>query len=247
MENRRKSSRPEWAEFSPLLGLRLRELRERSGLTQTQVAEFLGKPGPGGKSWVCQLEKGSLREVSINNVVEFVRACRADIEEISDVVNGYVRRPPIAEERTRNQVAEAAADLPLLKRARVEWYDRFHNPMTGGRETPEQQRERRVREAKGQVRAIRWERRLHRVWNDVLNELGVGCADPLAVFLMAYSRKVFGALRRTRKTRPVWRKKAMARLEVWAIEHELPPEPFVRMKQTVVALFADMERKGELD
>jgi transcriptional regulator with XRE-family HTH domain len=247
MENRRKSSRPEWAEFSPLLGLRLRELRERSGLTQTQVAEFLGKPGPGGKSWVCQLEKGSLREVSINNVVEFVRACRADIEEISDVVNGYVRRPPIAEERTRNQVAEAAADLPLLKRARVEWYDRFHNPMTGGRETPEQQRERRVREAKGQVRAIRWERRLHRVWNDVLNELGVGCADPLAVFLMAYSRKVFGALRRTRKTRPVWRKKAMARLEVWAIEHELPPEPFVRMKQAVVALFADMERKGELD
>jgi transcriptional regulator with XRE-family HTH domain len=247
MENRRKSSRPEWAEFSPLLGLRLRELRERSGLTQTQVAEFLGKPGPGGKSWVCQLEKGSLREVSINNVVEFVRACRADIEEISDVVNGYVRRPPIAEERTRNQVAEAAADLPLFKRARVEWYDRFHNPMTGGRETPEQQRERRVREAKGQVRAIRWERRLHRVWNDVLNELGVGCADPLAVFLMAYSRKVFGALRRTRKTRPVWRKKAMARLEVWAIEHELPPEPFVRMKQAVVALFADMERKGELD
>jgi len=39
----------------------------------------------------------------------------------------------------------------------------------------------------------------------------------------------------------------MARLDTWADEHGLPPEPFVRMKQAIVALFADMERKGELD
>jgi hypothetical protein len=60
-------------------------------------------------------------------------------------------------------------------------------------------------------------------------------------------RKVFGALRRTRKTRPVWREKAMAKLDKWAAEHELPPEPFIRMKQAVTVLFADMEREGELD
>jgi len=59
--------------------------------------------------------------------------------------------------------------------------------------------------------------------------------------------KVFGALRRTRKTRPVWRKKAMAKLDTWATEHELPPEPFAHVKQAVIVLFADMERKGELD
>ncbi len=54
-------------------------------------------------------------------------------------------------------------------------------------------------------------------------------------------------LRRTRKARPVWRKKAMAKLDSWASEHELPPEPFVRMKQAVITLFAQMELRGELD
>jgi hypothetical protein len=85
------------------------------------------------------------------------------------------------------------------------------------------------------------------VLNDVLNELHVAAKDPMAVHLQNYSRKVFGALRRTRKTRPVWREKAMAKLDAWAVEHELPPEPFVRMKQAVIVLFVDMERKGELD
>lgn len=234
-------------EFSRLLGLRLKELRKRAGLTQTQVAKCLGRPGPGGKSWVCQLEKGTLHEVSINNVVEFVWACRADVEEILGIVNGYVKRPPIAEERVRQQVADVAVGLPLSKRARVDYYDLFHGPKTGSQETPEQQRERRVREARGQARAIRWERRLHRVHNDVLNELRVAWGDPLAIHLGAYGRKVFGALRRTRKTRPVWRDKAMTKLDAWAQDHDLPPEPFVRMRQMVIVLFADMERKGELD
>ena len=39
----------------------------------------------------------------------------------------------------------------------------------------------------------------------------------------------------------------MAKLDKWAVGHELPPEPFAKMKQAVIVLFADMERKGELD
>ena len=74
-----------------------------------------------------------------------------------------------------------------------------------------------------------------------------GASDPMAVHLQGYSRKVFGALRRTRKARPVWREKAIAKLDSWAAEHGLPSEPFTTMKHAVVALFADMERKGELD
>jgi hypothetical protein len=80
-------------------------------------------------------------------------------------------------------------------------------------------------------------------------ELGLrtGCKGPLEIHLGVYGRKVLGALRRTRMARPVWRVKAMAKLDNWAGEHGLPPEPFARMKQAVIALFADMERKGELD
>jgi hypothetical protein len=185
--------------------------------------------------------------LTFNAVMDFLHACGADVSAIEDIFDVYTSRPPIPEERTRKQVAEAAAGLPLLKRARVVWYDLFHEPKTGKRETPEQEHDRHVREAKGQARAIRWERRLHRLFNDVLNGLHVGSSDPMAVHLRNYGRKVFGALRRTRKTRPVWREKAMAKLDTWAAEHGLPPEPFTRMKQAVIALFAEMELRGELD
>jgi hypothetical protein len=185
--------------------------------------------------------------LTLNAVMDFLCACGAKVSAIEDIIDAYTCRPPIPEERTRKEVAEAAAGLPLMKQARVVWYDAFHKPKTGRHETPGEEHDRRVREARGQARAIRWERRLHRALNDVLNEEHVGASDPMAVHLQDYSRKVFGALRRTRKTRPVWREKAMAKLDTWAVSHELPPEPFVRMKQAVIALFADMERKGELD
>jgi transcriptional regulator with XRE-family HTH domain len=247
MADRRSRTNPEWSATARLLGLRLKELRKRAGLTQTQVAACMGKLGPGGKSWVCQLEKGNLPEASLNSLVGFVRACRADVAELLDVLDSYASLPTIPEQRVRQQVAEVAAALPLRERSRVHNYDLSRQQKTGERETPEQQGERRVREARGQVRAIRWEQRLRRVHNDVLNELRLAWGDPLATNLRTYGNRVFGALRRTRKTRPVWRDKAMAKLDAWAIEHELPPEPFARMKQAVIAAFADTERKGELD
>lgn len=228
------------------VGARLRQLRLQAGLTQTDVAVRMCRPGPSGKSYVCQIERGYMPGLTLNAVMDFLAACGASVTAIADIIDAYTKRPPIPEERTRKQVAEAAAGLPLLKQSRVEWYDRFHKPKTGKRETPEEQHDRRVREAEGVARAIRWERRLHRALNDVLNESHVGAKDPMAAHLGNYSRKVFGALRRTRKTRPVWRDKAMAKLDTWATQHGLPPEPFARMKQAVIVLFADMERKGEL-
>jgi transcriptional regulator with XRE-family HTH domain len=240
------------ADHDPLLlpkelGARLRQLRLEAGLTQSEVALRMDRPGSSRKSYVCQIERGYMPGLTLNAVMDFLKVCGADVTAIADIIDAYTKRPPIPEERTRKQVAEAAAGLPLLKQARVEWYDRFHKPKTGKRETLEQEHDRRVREAKGVARAISWERRLHRVLNDVLNELHVAAKDPMAVHLQNYSRKVFGALRRTRKTRPVWREKAMAKLDLWASEHELPPEPFTRMKQAVIVLFADMEHRGELD
>jgi hypothetical protein len=217
------------------------------GLTQADVALRMCRLGRAGKSYVCQIERGYMPGLTLNAVMDFLYACGAKVSAIEDIFDAYTRRLPIPEERTRKQVAEAAIGLPLLKQARVVWYDRFHKPKTGKPETPGQERDRRVREAKGQARAIRWERRLHRVFNRVLNELHVGASDPMAVHLQNYSRKVFGALRRTRKTRPVWRVKAMTKLDSWAAEHELPPEPFTKMKQAVVVLFAKMELRGELD
>jgi hypothetical protein len=38
-----------------------------------------------------------------------------------------------------------------------------------------------------------------------------------------------------------------AELDSWAVSHELPAEPFTKMKQAVIVLFAEMELRGELD
>ncbi len=247
MGSRAKATDSDAALLPKEVGARLRQLRLEAGLTQSAAAIRMGRTGPAGKSYMCQIERGYMPGLTFNAVMDFLAACGADARAIKDIIDARTKRAPIPEERTRKQVAETAVGLPLLKQARVEWYDRFNKPKTGRRETREQQHDRRVREAKGVTRAIRWERRLHRVLNDVLNELHVAAKDPLAVHLRNYSRNVFGALRRTRKARPVWRQKAMAKLDTWAQEHELQPEPFTAMKQAVIALFADMEREGELD
>jgi transcriptional regulator with XRE-family HTH domain len=156
------------------VGARLRQLRREAGLTQADVALRMCRPGPGGKSYVCQIEQGYMPGLTFNAAMDFLKACGAKVSAVEDVFDACTKRPPVPEERTRKRVADAAVGLPLFKQARVVWYDLFHEPKTGKRETPEQQYDRRVREAKGQARAIRLERRLHRVFNDILNELHVG-------------------------------------------------------------------------
>jgi len=144
-------------------------------------------------------------------------------------------------------VVDATAGLLPVQRNRAQNYDIGLRHKAGQRVRTEADIERRARQAVKRARADAWERRLHFVFNDVLGELHLSSKENLSIFLKAFGRKVFGTLRRTRKTRPVWRRKAMARLDTWAAEHELPPEPFTRMKQAVIVLFADMERRGEFE
>jgi L-rhamnose mutarotase len=196
---------------------------------------------------VCQLEKGRLHEVGLNDVVEFLRACGSRTRDIADVLDGYIPLPPILEQRAKQAVLDATAGLLPAQRDRAQNYDIGLRHKARQRVRTAQDIEKRVRQAVKRAKAEAWERRLHFMFNDVLDELHVSSKDNLSIFLKTFGRKVFGALRRTRKTRPVWRDKAIAKLDTWAAEHELPAEPFVRMKQAVIALFAEMELRGELD
>lgn len=53
-----------------------------------------------------------------------------------------------------------------------------------------------------------------------------------------------GAERRKMGSVPIY---AMAKLDLWASEHEFPPDSVVLMEQAVIAPLSDMERKGDLD
>ena len=243
VSNRRHSSQPEWRETVLAMGVRLRSLRRQAGLTQTQVAQRLGRTGPGGMCWVSLLERGQLPEMRLADLLATLRACGQRFAAVLDVADPYTSLPTATEEQAWQAVAGAVRDLPDRQRSRALRYD---YKLTSRLKTVRSV-EQRVRQATGQARAVRWERRLHRTWNDVLNELNLICSSALAAHLLAYGNKVFGTLRRVRKVRPVWRDKAMAKLDSWPAKHGLEPEPFIKMKQAVIALFADMERKGELD
>jgi transcriptional regulator with XRE-family HTH domain len=234
-------------ELSRVLGRRLAEIRREAGLTQVQLAARLRGTNRGWQQAVSRFEQGKAGRQSLFFSLDYLRVCGKRIGAVMDVLDEYTSLPPVLEQRAKRAVADATAGLLPAQRNRAQNYDIGLRHKAGQRVRTEQDIERRVRQAVKRAKAEAWERRLHFVFNDVLDELHLSSKDNLSIFLKAFGRKVFGALRRTRRARPVWRDKAMTKLDEWAAEHELPLEPFARMKQAVMVLFADMERRGELD
>ena len=241
------SEQSELDELNRVLGRRLAEIRREAGLTQAQLAARLLGTNRGWQQAVSRFEQGKAGQQSLCFILDYLRACGKGLGAVMDVLDEYTSLPPVLEQRAKQAVLDATAGLPPVQRDRAENYDIGLRYKAGQRIRTEPDIERRVRQVVKRAKAEAWERRLHLVFNDVLDELHLSSKDSRSIFLKAFGRKIFGALRRTRKARPVWRTKAMAKLDAWASEHELPPEPFARMKQAVITLFADMERHGELD
>jgi hypothetical protein len=65
--------------------------------------------------------------------------------------------------------------------------------------------------------------------------------------ILPYFRRKWESRCGLRGSKPCGRARATTKLDTWAEEHGLPPEPSARMKQAVIALFADIERNGEID
>jgi len=241
------SEQSELDELNRVLGRRLAEIRREAGLTQAQLAARLRGPNRGWQQAVSRFEQGKAGQQSLFFILDYLRVCGKGLGAVTDVLDEYTSPPPVLEQRAKQAVLDATAGLPPRQRDLAQDYDIGLRHKAGQRIRTEPDIEKRVRQVMRRAKAEAWERRLHRAFNDVLNELRVAWKDPLATYLRSYGSMVFGALRRTRKTRPVWRDKAMARLDTWAAEHELPPEPFAKMKQVVISLFVEMERRGEFD
>jgi transcriptional regulator with XRE-family HTH domain len=241
------SEQSELDELNRVLGRRLAGIRCEAGLTQAQLAARLRGTNRGWQQTVSRFEQGKAGQQSLFFILDYLRACGRGLGAVMDVLDKYTSLPPVLEQRAKQAVLDATAGLPPVQRDRAQNYDIGLRHKARQQVRAEPDIERRVRQVLKRARAEAWERRLHFMFNDVLDELHLNSKDNLSIFLKAFGRKVFGALRRTRKTRPVWRNKAMAKLDLWASEHELPPEPFTKMKQAVVTLFVEMERRGELD
>ena len=222
-------------------------MRKRSGLSQEAVAALIGLDGPGGRSYVCQVERGYLKSgPGFVRLLDYLRACGCGIESVLDILDRYTSNETVPEEQASEALLAAIANMPQQLQRRAFYY---HVGLTYKAKRGVQSAvaaAERVKQATARGKAEMWELRLHREFNNVLNELHIGWKHTYAVHLRSYGRLVFATLRRLRKARPGWREKALARLNEWPAKRELDPEPFRRMKEAVMELFEKMERAGGL-
>jgi len=106
--------------FTPELGQRLRELRNKAGLKQEDIAARMGRAGPGAKTAISRLERGKSAHPTFDLVVEYLTACGASLSDIEDLAPSApsaspkkkrVRKPKSREERLR-LVRKRAETLP---------------------------------------------------------------------------------------------------------------------------------------
>jgi transcriptional regulator with XRE-family HTH domain len=226
----------------------LRLLRERTGLSQEAVALMLGLDRRTGKAQISKMETGHYRSgPGFVRLLDYLRACGCGVESVLDIFDRYTSRETVSEEQASEQLLTTIATLPPLLGRRAFYYHVGLTYKAKQRVRSAVAAAERVRRATARGKAELWESRLHREFNNVLNELHIGWRHTYSAHLQAYGRMVFATLRRLRKARPRSREKALARLDEWAVEMELDPVPFRRMKEAVMKLFEKMERAGALD
>jgi len=205
----------------------------------------MGLQGAGGKSYVCWVERGYLKSgPGFVRLLDYLRACGSGIDALLDVLDRHTARETVPEEQASRGVLAALATLPPLFARRALYY---HIGLT-------HQARRRVRSGDDAVTLVRqavargeaemWELRLRREFNNVLNELHIAWKDTVGIHLRSYGRLVFATMRRLRKARPGWKRRALDKLDEWPAEHGLDPTPFRRMKEAVMELFEKMQRAG---
>jgi transcriptional regulator with XRE-family HTH domain len=243
----RQEPNPQWSETLLALGRRLRDLRRAAGLTQSELAARLGRTGSAAKSGISQVEHGRYYGVTLNFVIDYVNACGADHTALRDILDAYTSRPPPLLELADQQLAAVLDGASDRERRRALNYYIGLRTGAGKSAANQQELERAVQAAGRQAVAVRRDKELKKAIVGVLDELHIGQREPLAINIMAFGRRLFAVLRRTRNSKPAVRERQLAALDHWAEQHQLSPDPFARASQAILALFAAMSERGELD
>lgn len=240
--------------LTPELGQRLRSLRIRAGLSQQQVASRMGRRGKGAHTMVGNLELARIKYPTLGLVVDFLRACRARLSDIADIIDQYTSQPLVGEKKGTEAVQGFVDKLtePLAREAshydsRTESSRRF----SGGRAVPPDERVMRLRKLAAQwLLRQKIEHRLNRAFDAI----GLGCSDSLRNGLADHGRSVWGILNRTRR-RPRDVKKRRAKSVRLLAEakaeflgrNNVPSDVVDYITKVVIGLHDEMERSGELD
>jgi len=76
--------------FTPEMGLRL-----RGGMTQQELAVLMGRQGKGNHQLIGKVELGKAPYPSLGFVADYLRACKASFNDITDLLNAYTSQPTV--------------------------------------------------------------------------------------------------------------------------------------------------------
>ena len=196
--------------FTPEMGLRLRELRLRKGMTQQELAVLMGRQGKGNHQLIGKVELGKAPYPSLGFVADYLRACRASFNDITDLLNAYTSQPTVIEQRGYKRVRSLARKLSARVAKAVEKYD---HAVTRSRPKPEPLRKR-LQHARAYAHAQEAQRRLNRLVEEELSAAGIKPASVEAAWTRVYSRKLWRLLSRSKDEHKL--KPKLEELERWA-------------------------------
>ncbi len=239
------SRKPDRFEMTRELGRRLRDLRERGGLTQGELAKLAGCGWD--HALVSRLEAGRYDNPGLGLVADYLRTCRASFADLADLLGAYTSRPRPIERQGRRAVTRVSADLPVETANAVLKYDTKTTLARRASGEPPLPAEERVRRVLNLAAAASRRKRLDILVNHLLDEVGPGLAFVERQFADRFARKVWGVLTSTRGKEQRLRVRRMARLMGDGIVAHVLPEAKVRLvRDQVTELFRAMEMTGKL-
>jgi transcriptional regulator with XRE-family HTH domain len=112
----------------------LKKLREKSGLSQSEVAERIGLPKKSGHSYVSRLESGKAKSLPLLRILSYLRACGASWVEFFkelDIIDFKMRHekmisqlpPPAAQRKIQRDAMryEIGVEFPSKEKEEIDF------------------------------------------------------------------------------------------------------------------------------
>jgi len=240
--------------FTPEFGARLRQLRIRRNLSLRDLALLMDRHRPGSFNLLAKLERGDLKHPSINLIADFLRACRATVKDIADLLDTYVEQAPVLTKKADAAVAELLKSLPKAEqRAMLRWE----------KATTEKREEQAVAQPeKKRLRVETVQQRVFRViwsfiranWNEVfeqklyeaMRELKDEVPRSERKYACNHGRRFFGILTRYYR-QEARRNGALVRVESSAKQHGFSTRVVARLRDAADQAYRELLGSGRLD
>jgi len=240
--------------FGPELRARLRQLRERRGLSLRAMAVLMDRQSRGAHAQLSRLERGAMPYPSFNFIVDYLRACGAGFEDLLDLLKPHTSQPPVLKQKGDVAVAELLKSLPKAEqRAMLRWEKATAEKREEKAAAQPEKKKPRAETARQRVFRVIWSF-IHANWNELFEQklyeamlkLKNDVPRSRRKYACGHARRFFGILTRYYKHEKR-RQGALARVERRAREDGFSDQTVAALLKTATDAHLELEESGRLD